>query len=260
MMWLRSGMRRRPRPVSVRRRAKKGHAGGTGGQVDALVRTGRVRSREGTRQAEKSDHTRRQILDAAIECLAVRGFNSTTMTVIAKTAGLSRGAMQYHFETMTDVLRATLAYIQQIRLTLLRKSATRPGNDAVEERFAIRIERMWRFLFEPVSIAFFEIAVASRTDPSLAALMEQAHQSFWDEWVAAALASFPEWEGRQADLELACGLAQTLLEGLVAQELTHRSSAVGAEKLKAYLVDCVREIFDRGQAEQPAPRSAETAA
>lgn len=208
--------------------------------------TGRGRAREGTRQAEKSDQTRRLILDAVIVCLADLGYTNTTMTVIAKTAGLSRGAMQYHFETMTDVLRATLGHIQQLRLVALRRTAAEAPRGEGGDGFSQRVEGLWRFLFDPVSVAFFEISVASRTDHDLAGLMRQAHESFWDEWVATALEAFPEWQGRRSDLELACGLAHTLLEGLALQQLTHQGSPVRGEILKAYLIDRVREIFEHG--------------
>jgi len=214
--------------------------------VHTAMTTGRVRSRAGTRQAEKSDQTRRLILDAAIVCLSEIGYTQTTMTMIAKTAGLSRGAMQYHFETMTDVLRATLAHIQELRLGALRRTARETARGAEGDGFTARVEGLWRFMFEPVSIAYFEISVASRTDTDLASLMQQAQQSFWDAWVATALEAFPEWEGRQSDLELACGLAHVVLEGLALQELTHRGAMVRSERVRAYLVDRVREIFEHG--------------
>eukprot|EP00611_Tribonema_gayanum_P014005 TRINITY_DN25270_c0_g1_i1.p1 TRINITY_DN25270_c0_g1~~TRINITY_DN25270_c0_g1_i1.p1 ORF type:complete len:176 (+),score=27.35 TRINITY_DN25270_c0_g1_i1:2-529(+) len=168
------------------------------------------------------------------------------MGVIAKTAGLSRGAMQYHFETMTDVLRAALGHIHELRLAALRRTADVTQHGAMGDRLAERVEGLWRFMFEPVSVAFFEISVASRTDDSLADLMRQAQQSFWNEWVATALEAFPEWDGRKADLELACGLAHTVLEGLALQELTHQGSMVRSESVRAYLVDRVREIFEHG--------------
>jgi AcrR family transcriptional regulator len=214
--------------------------------VELNINMGRARAREGTRQAEKSDQTRRLILDAAIVCLAELGFSNTTMTVISRTAGLSRGAMQYHFETMPDVLRATLAHIQQIRLTSLRQAASDAPRGAADDGFAARVDALWSALREPASIAFFEIAVASRTDGSLADMMREAQRSFWEQWVATALEAFPEWQGRRTDLELACGLAHTLLEGLAVQELTHQGSQVGADRLRAYLIDRVREIFEHG--------------
>jgi AcrR family transcriptional regulator len=217
--------------------------------VHTLTSVGRVRSREGTRQAEKSDQTRRLILDAAIVCLSEIGFNKTTMTVIAKTAGLSRGAMQYHFETMTDVLRAALAHIHELRIDEMRRSARK--TTLVGDNFAARVEALWRFMFEPVSVAYFEIAVASRTDEFLASMMRQAQQSFWNEWIATALEAFPEWKGRQSDLELACGLSHTLLEGLAVQHLTHQGGMLPAERVRSYLVDRVREIFEHGAPGEP---------
>jgi AcrR family transcriptional regulator len=168
------------------------------------------------------------------------------MTVIAKTAGLSRGAMQYHFETMTDVLRATLGHIQDLRLDALRRTASETRRSSGSDGFAARVDGLWKIMFEPLSVAYFEISVASRTDNALASLMQQAQQSFWNEWVATALEAFPEWEGRQSDLELACGLAHAVLEGLALQQLTNQGSMVRSDSVRAYLVDRVREIFEHG--------------
>jgi hypothetical protein len=126
----------------------------------------------------------------------------------------------------------------------MRASARTTSRDA--DAFGARVEALWRFMFEPVSIAYFEIAVASRTDKSLASLMQGAQRSFWNEWVAAALESFPEWKDRRGDLELACGLSHTVLEGLAVQQLTHQGSMLSPESIRAYLIDRVREIFEHG--------------
>ena len=195
--------------------------------MHTLMTTARVRSREGTRQAEKSDQTRRLILDSAIVCLSEIGYNKTTMTVI-------------------DVLRAALAHIQDLRLDALRRTASETRRNSGSDGFAARVDGLWKIMFEPLSVAYFEISVASRTDSALASLMQQAQQSFWNEWVITALEAFPEWEGRQSDLELACGLAHAVLEGLALQQLTNQGSMVRSESVRAYLVDRVREIFEHG--------------
>ncbi|GGD21453.1 acrEF/envCD operon transcriptional regulator [Franconibacter pulveris 1160] len=43
--------------------------------------------------------TRQQLLDAAITEFATRGFNGTTLTDIARAAGVTRGAVYWHFES-----------------------------------------------------------------------------------------------------------------------------------------------------------------
>jgi AcrR family transcriptional regulator len=218
--------------------------------VDLLTHPGRVRSRRGTRQAEKSAQTRRQILDAAITCLAEHGYSGTTMTGIARAAGLSRGAMQYHFETMSDVVAATLAYMHQLRLVALRHAAINASRVPNRQAFSRRVDSLWQFFCDPVGVAFIEISIASRTDAQLGALVRRSQAAFWDEWITTAIDVFPEWQDRREDLKLACGLAHTLLEGLALQEMTGQEGMVRPAILRSYLADRLKDIFDLGASPQ----------
>ncbi|MFN3232906.1 MAG: TetR/AcrR family transcriptional regulator [Alphaproteobacteria bacterium] len=202
-----------------------------------------------TRQAQKSDQTRRAILEAAIQCLAEAGYTKSTMTAIAKRAGLSRGAMQYHFETMQDVLLATIEYIQTSRVAELTADGRRTASQGPgEDRFEDRVAALWAFLHEPASIAFFELAVASRSDSGLNATMQSAQGRFWERWVSAALDAYPEWQDKRVELELACGFSQTLLEGLRLRDMTGQTNPALSLALRDYLSVCIRDIFENGSA------------
>jgi AcrR family transcriptional regulator len=52
-----------------------------------------------------------QILLAAIEIIASRGYGKLTMRAVARASGMKLGALQYHFRTWEDLLRALAAYI-----------------------------------------------------------------------------------------------------------------------------------------------------
>jgi TetR/AcrR family transcriptional repressor of bet genes len=51
---------------------------------------------------------RTQIIEATIRTLAARGFARTTLTEVARTAGLSHGLVLFHFETKEGLLAETL--------------------------------------------------------------------------------------------------------------------------------------------------------
>jgi len=200
-----------------------------------------------TRQAQKSDQTRKAILEASMQCLADFGYTRTTMTAIAKRAGLSRGAMQYHFETMRDVLTATIDYIEQCRRTnLVQQGGKRLRDGEGRIAFEARVDALWNFLSEPESIAFFELAVAARADRELNEVMHLAQARFLDEWVRLSLETFPEWKNRRADVELACGLAQALLEGLRMRQINGQADEAVSMALRGYLADAIRDIFENG--------------
>ena len=51
---------------------------------------------------------RRQIVDAAIETIALRGFSKTTLNDIAKQAGVSTGVITYHFKNKDDLIEQSI--------------------------------------------------------------------------------------------------------------------------------------------------------
>jgi TetR/AcrR family transcriptional repressor of bet genes len=56
---------------------------------------------------------RQQLIEATIETLALRGYASTTLTEVARTAGLSHGLVNFHFETKEKLLAETLLYLSE---------------------------------------------------------------------------------------------------------------------------------------------------
>jgi TetR/AcrR family acrAB operon transcriptional repressor len=55
---------------------------------------------------EEARQTRTDILAAAIRIFSVRGVSRTTLNDIAKEAGVTRGAIYWHFQNKTDLLAA----------------------------------------------------------------------------------------------------------------------------------------------------------
>lgn len=67
-----------------------------------------------TPKRKMSRETRRQqLIEATIETLALRGYASTTLTEVARTAGLSHGLVNFHFETKDKLLSETLLYLAE---------------------------------------------------------------------------------------------------------------------------------------------------
>lgn len=54
---------------------------------------------------------KQQILQKAIEIIANEGYGSLGMRALARASGLKLGALQYHFRTREDMLRALVDYI-----------------------------------------------------------------------------------------------------------------------------------------------------
>lgn len=67
---------------------------------------------------KKSEESRKQVLDAAVAMFAERGISSTSVQDIATAAGLSKGAVHYHFESKDELLQRAL---EQCRDTVERR-------------------------------------------------------------------------------------------------------------------------------------------
>ncbi|GAA2707475.1 MULTISPECIES: TetR/AcrR family transcriptional regulator [Streptomyces] len=69
---------------------------------------------------DRSRATRRRLLEAAVACLAERGWAGSTVGVVAERAGVSRGAAQHHFPTREDLFTAAVEYVAEERSAALR--------------------------------------------------------------------------------------------------------------------------------------------
>jgi len=54
---------------------------------------------------------KREILQMAIEIIEDEGYGSLSMRALARASGMKLGALQYHFRTWEDMLRALVEYI-----------------------------------------------------------------------------------------------------------------------------------------------------
>jgi AcrR family transcriptional regulator len=61
------------------------------------------------RQSERSERSREQILDAALNLFSHRGFRATSVRDIAAAAGVSTGNVYHHFPDKETILRLLLA-------------------------------------------------------------------------------------------------------------------------------------------------------
>lgn len=70
--------------------------------------------KDDTPPRKMSRETRRQqLIHSTIETLAVRGYASTTLTEVARTAGLSHGLVNFHFESKDRLLAETLQFLAE---------------------------------------------------------------------------------------------------------------------------------------------------
>lgn len=65
------------------------------------------------KKADRSEQTRRLLLDVARRLFAEHGFAATPTEEIVRQAGVTRGALYYHFKDKQDLFRAVVEDMQQ---------------------------------------------------------------------------------------------------------------------------------------------------
>ena len=102
----------------------------------------RVRPKRSERSGyKKSEESRRQVLDAAIQTLAARGLAQTSIQDIADAAGLSKGAVHYHFESKDELLERVLDRCCESVEARIRAVFDEPGSPM--DRIRRAIYEMW---------------------------------------------------------------------------------------------------------------------
>jgi AcrR family transcriptional regulator len=84
------------------------------------------------RKASKETR-RQQLIEATIDSLAKRGYSETTMADVADGAGLSRGIVNFHFESKEKLLVATLQYIADEYAQHWRDSLRKAGDSPARQ-------------------------------------------------------------------------------------------------------------------------------
>lgn len=94
---------------------------------------------DGTNRGRKaSRETRRQqLIDATIDSLAKRGYAETTMADVAEGAGLSRGIVNFHFESKDKLLVATLQFMADEYASHWRAALDRAGPSPADRLAAL---------------------------------------------------------------------------------------------------------------------------
>jgi AcrR family transcriptional regulator len=179
-------------------------------------------------QQERSRLTQRRLLDATVTCLIRYGWSGTTTTVVAETAGVSRGAQLHHFPTKTALVLAAVEYLTDRRAGEIRHE-TRALPASIDQRVETVVDLLGASFTGPLYHAALEVWVAARTDEPLRAALVPLEAKIGRELfrLTAALlgadVSRPDVrDAIQATLELLRGLGVANLLGTD----THRSQAV----------------------------------
>jgi AcrR family transcriptional regulator len=122
---------------------------------------------------QRGERVRQVILRAAAQCFVDVGYARTTMSEVAKQAGITRGQVQHHFATTGDLLAAAVRWLHaEIGRELDEALAADEtvGRDIVEAAVSV----LWKHAGGPLQTAARELTAAARTDPELRQVLDES--------------------------------------------------------------------------------------
>ncbi len=192
-----------------------------------------------TWQKTKSENTRSAILDAAIRCFYERGYNNTTTEKVAREAGVSRGAMLYHFPSRFDLIKATVHHLHNQRLQLFEEQEREIQENAEHSLVEEGIDSLWKQLHSPLFTVWNELRVAARTDAELQNILKPAAKDFGESLRRVTRNVFPDL-ALSEEFETANLLTIFLLEGMAVNGI---SRGPVADKMVSWLKSQLRAMF-----------------
>lgn len=140
-----------------------------------------VTGSEPGKQALKARRTRERIINAVIELITQGGFGAASSSQIARTAGVTWGAVQHHFGAKDDILVAVLERSHERFTELMQRDALIQGTLA--DRVDLFVDLIWEHYQSDLYLAALEILLATRqrversSDSASASLIREQSRS-----------------------------------------------------------------------------------
>ncbi len=123
-------------------------------------------------QAERSEQTRQQLLEATIELIMERGLAGATVNDICRRAGVTTGALQHQFGAKSELMAATVAELFAPFAEAF-PSSDNPVDTQLDTRVERLVTRYAKIYADPRYPAVIEILSATRHDPVLEAAVNE---------------------------------------------------------------------------------------
>lgn len=197
-----------------------------------------------TSQAERSQATQQHLIATAIQVIQDKGYEAASIYEVAKTAGMTPGAVQHHFESKAVLMMNVLS---QLIESDDRTGALWPHPDApLSERARHFVHAVWNLVYaQPRFIAAWNTYLACRSTPQLLTHIAGLRQDLNLRMRHGFLAAFPELQG-QPDAEGFIAMVFSTLRGLGLLEMFKPADEAGAAQLQC-LVDVIVRRCERGR-------------
>ncbi len=174
-------------------------------------------------QQQRRAETRTKLIEAAINIIRDQGAANLTTAKVAKEAGLTRGAIQYHFENPKDLMREVIVEVVGF-LSELLEAENLSDMDKVP-RLSRIVDLYWHGYRSENYEVFIEIAVLGRLDPEFGSIVKDALRILEKERDGQWLRLFADFDQSDADkLEWRSQLL-VILRGLALRQMFSETQA-----------------------------------
>jgi AcrR family transcriptional regulator len=159
---------------------------------------------------------RAALIEAAIVCLRDRGFGRTTARDLAQTAGVSLGAIGYHFGSTEALLNEAIAESSRRWIRSFRESLAASGRDA-SANFAAQADILFETFaaYRELLIGFVEAFAHAQRSPVARAQLA----GYYDEFRREIAGALPSGGESGVNTESVASLLIAIVDGLMIQWL-----------------------------------------
>lgn len=176
--------------------------------------------------AQRSAHTRQQVLQAAAALVRSGGPQAASLFEVAKAAGVTPGALQHHFGTKAELM---MALVEHLLSADDGSGVAWPASTlALRRRCQAFVQALWLQVYAPPRfLAAWSVYFGSSGDAALMARMAERRRAVNASLRGRLLAVFPELAGRRDTAALA-DLVFASLRGLAMAGLFDAAAAAAA--------------------------------
>lgn len=124
---------------------------------------------------EEALATREQLLDAAEEVFRARGVGHTTLAEVADAAGLTRGAIYWHFKSKADLFEAMVARAELPMDSAMERMASDSNEDPLGAVRTLAIRALTHLAESPRTQAVFDVVFLRCEYTEELAAVQQRH-------------------------------------------------------------------------------------
>lgn len=141
---------------------------------------------------KKSEASRLQVLEAAVRALSERGYARTSVNDIAEFAGMSKGAVHYHFESKDDLIEHVLLRCADSMRARIREAWDAPGEPQQRVLRALSELRATRAQAGPEVRVLADLMAQGLHNERLKGMLQAMFEANRQQVAEAILKSLPE--------------------------------------------------------------------